>query len=134
MSTPPLPSLLAGGAACDGSRHATEHTVHDLPGAWADRHTSSSWHTSRMGLRMLQCIQKCPSPPKRAVPCPGTSGAGKPTQHYSVYFPFVMLQNCLNLFSKGCSWDHGPSKHVRRFCLGGQIALRSPDGKLAEGK
>lgn len=53
MSTRPLPSLLAGGAVCGGSRHATDHRAHDLSGAWTDRRASSSWHTSRMGLRML---------------------------------------------------------------------------------
>lgn len=110
-TSPPIPACCS--AVCDGSRQSAVHRAHDLSGARAGRHTPSSWHTSGMGLRMLYHIQKCPCPPQPgegALPFPGTPGVSKPSQHYNVYLPFTMLQNCLDLFSKRCSWDWDPSK------------------------
>lgn len=137
ISSPPLPSLLAGSAAWDGSRHATAHRAHGP--SWADGHAPSSWHISGMGLRMLHHLQKCSCPPqpgKRALPFPGTPGLGKPSQHYTVYLPFAMLQNCLDLFSKGFSLSpQNMAADVLGGGLGGQgalRALRAPAERLAE--
>lgn len=68
---------------------------------------------------------------------PGTPGVGKPSQLYSIYFPFAVLQNWLHLFSKGFSWDQGPSKHDSRCWSFGEVALRAPRDpaeRLAEGE
>lgn len=136
ISTPPPPPLLAGSAACDGSRHATAHRAHGVPGAPSGRHAPSSWYTPAMQLRMLHHIQKWPCPPQpgeRALAFPGTPRAGS-------IIVFICLSQCYRTdwisSPKGAPRIGAPQNMAADVGLGGQVSLRvlrAPAERLAEG-